>query len=192
MPRSSPPTTTSVTSPASSIAISAAATASSSTRTMPRRSLPPSTAASPGGAAIATTSAIRIGTSATTSHAVRKLARKAKRIGIEFDHVNLDFRQQSGRRHAGCRIRRHRRIVHAPAHDQVGRRDRPHHRNGPHCRYRRRGLCARRSASACPNTKSRFASTGAMVREIAKTWPRCRIDGHLDLVPVRHQHRRRP
>jgi creatinase len=45
-------------------------------------------------------------------------------------------------------------------------------------------------APGVPSTRSRIASTNAMIREIARSFPR-RADGHLDLVPVGHQHRRR-
>ena len=43
----------------------------------------------------------------------------AKRIGIEFDHVNLDFRKQLAGCLPGRGVRRRRRTLDADAHDQV-------------------------------------------------------------------------
>ena len=43
-----------------------------------------------------------------------------------------------------------------------------------------------------PEYEVALHSTRAMVREIAKRYPQYRADGHLDLVPVRYQYRRRP
>ena len=43
-----------------------------------------------------------------------------------------------------------------------------------------------------PEYEVALAGTQAMVREIAKTYPALRADGHLGVVPVGDQYRRRP
>ena len=72
--------------------------------------------------------------------AVKDLMKGAKRIGIEFDHVNLDFRKQLAGCVSGRRVRRRRRALDALAHDQDRRRDQAHHQDDAHRRHRRRGL----------------------------------------------------
>lgn len=72
-------------------ATSAANTAWSSIRTMLRPSRPASTAVSRGVAASVTTSPIRTGAATTSTRPSASFTPGARRIGIEFDHVNLDF-----------------------------------------------------------------------------------------------------
>ncbi len=53
-----------------------------------------STAASPGAAPSATTSPIPIGAGTISSRAVQQLTKGAKRIGVELDHISVDYSKQ--------------------------------------------------------------------------------------------------
>ena len=71
--------------------------------------------------------------------AVQGLIRGAKRIGLEFDHVSIDFRKSLQDAFRGWNLSMWP-PPHENAHDQVGRGNQAHHQDDPHRRYRRRGL----------------------------------------------------
>ena len=72
--------------------------------------------------------------------AVQGLIKGAKRIGLEFDHVSIDFRKSLQDAFPGSGICRCGRRRDENAHDQVRRGNQAHHQDDAHCRYRRGGL----------------------------------------------------
>jgi hypothetical protein len=72
--------------------------------------------------------------------AVRQLTPGVKRLGIEFDHVNLDYRMALKARFAGGGVRRYRATFDVDAVDQVGRGTRADPNRRAHLRRRRGGV----------------------------------------------------
>ena len=90
----------------------------------------------------------------------------------------------------GYGVRRHRRAGDAAAHDQVGRGDRAHHQDDAHRRHRRRRL-RRGDEGRHPRARGGAALDRHHGPRDRQDLAARRAARHLDLVPVRPQHRRR-
>jgi creatinase len=102
--------------------------------------------------------------------AVRQLTPGVKRLGIEFDHVNLDFRNAARSGAAGRRVCRHRPALDVDALDQVGRGAQADPRGARICDVGG-GPWRVRVKAGVPEHEVAIASTNAMIREIAKSFP---------------------
>ena len=122
---------------------------------------------------------------------VKALPAGVRRLGVEFDHLTFRARDKLETCPSGRRARRRRRGLHGAADGQVGGGD----RGDP----RRRGTADIGGAAVVeaigegvPEHEVALArDTGDGARDRQALPPR-RADGHLGLVPVGDQHRRRP
>ncbi|MBL8907024.1 MAG: aminopeptidase P family protein [Rhizobiales bacterium] len=102
--------------------------------------------------------------------AVRKLSKKAKRIGIEFDHVSLDFRQQLADAMPGVEL-----VDIAASSMQLrmikSKEEIAHITEMARIADLGGAACVEAIGVGVAEHEVALASTGAMVREIARTWP---------------------
>ena len=124
-------------------------------------------------------------------HAIRGLTAGVKRLGIEFDHVTIDtlallkaeFPEMEFVDIAAPSMRL-RMIKSAEEIALIEKMTRIADIGG--------AACVEAIAVGVPEHEIALHSTATMVREIAQGLARRRASRHVDLVPVRHQHRRRP
>ena len=123
--------------------------------------------------------------------AVQQLTKGVKRVGIEFDHVHLDFRGQLEDAMPGVEFvdigqpsMRMRSIKSAEEHDLIREGARICDIGGAACvDGHRRGRTRARGRDRVDQRHD--------PRDRQQV-PLCGADGHLDMVPVGHQHGRRP
>jgi creatinase len=115
----------------------------------------------------------------------------ARRVGIEFDHVSLEFRKLLGDAFPGVEFVD---VAEASMWMRTMKSAEEHALIREGTRVCNVGARAVMEAigEGVPEYEVALASTQAMVREIGKSFPFRRADGHLDLVPVRHHDRWRP
>ena len=173
---------------------SGASTASSSPRTPRHHLARTSTPASPGGAASATTSSTPTGSGTTTSAPSRPCwptPASAGRLGVEDDHIRRLLRAKVAGGVPGVElvdirqtVMRQRMIKSAEEIAVI--------RHGARIGDLGGAAVVAAIRDGVPEYEVALAGTQAMVREIARTLPGRRTAGHLGVVPVRDQHRRRP
>ena len=141
-------------------------------RTSPPRSAPASTAASRGGGPGGATSPTPTGRRTTIFHAVRRLTKGGvKRLGIEFDHVNIDTLNLLKSEFPERRVRRHRRPGRCGLRMIKSAEEIAHITEMAASPMSAARPASRRPRSARPSTRWRCTSTATMVREIAGSWP---------------------
>ena len=123
--------------------------------------------------------------------AIEQVLPRVRRMGIECDHATLQLGEKLERLPSRRRTRRRQRGLHARTYDQVAGGDRgdPQRRQDGGHRRRGGGRCNRRGCPRIRGGARRDSGHGAGDRQDISP---VGADGHVGVVPVGHQYRRRP